>query len=71
MPPLDEPTLIWGAATLLVVVVVVPYLVRFRRRVGADQERKQEAARLGIDRPVAQYPFVDSLRCIGCGDIHT
>ncbi len=27
----------------------------------------REAVRLGIDRPTAQFPFVDPKRCIGCG----
>jgi thioredoxin reductase/Pyruvate/2-oxoacid:ferredoxin oxidoreductase delta subunit len=48
-------------------LVVVPYLVRFRRRVRADRERKREAQGLGIDKPAAQYPYVDPAHCIGCG----
>lgn len=63
---MSESTLLWSAAALLVVVVVLPYLLRFRRRIHKDRERKQEATRLGIDRPIAQFPYVDPLRCIGC-----
>jgi len=64
---LNEPGLVWLLATVVVVAIVVPYLVRFRQRVRRDQERKAEASQLGIDRPVAQYPFVDDRFCIGCG----
>jgi thioredoxin reductase len=62
-----ESQLVWGVSSLVVAAVVLPYLLRFRRRRDDDRDRKQEAARLGIDRPVAQYPFVDPMRCIGCG----
>ncbi len=64
---LNEPGLVWLLATVVVVAIVVPYLVRFRQRVRRDRERKAEASKLGIDRPVAQYPFVDDRFCIGCG----
>ncbi|MGB5881463.1 MAG: NAD(P)-binding domain-containing protein [Thermoanaerobaculia bacterium] len=63
---MSESTLLWSAAALLVLVVVLPYLLSFRRRIQKDRERKQEAVRLGIDRPAAQFPFVDPFRCIGC-----
>ncbi len=43
------------------------YALAFRRRRTSARDRKAEARRLGIDRPVAQYPFVDPMRCIGCG----
>ena len=58
---------VWGVALAIVIAIVVPYVVRFRRRVASDAQRKQEASRLGIDRPAAQYPYVDSLHCVGCG----
>jgi thioredoxin reductase/Pyruvate/2-oxoacid:ferredoxin oxidoreductase delta subunit len=63
----SEPIVVWGAALLLVVLIVLPYLRRFRRRVRLDRERKEEAAALGIDKPAAQFPYVDPSRCIGCG----
>jgi dihydropyrimidine dehydrogenase (NAD+) subunit PreT len=59
--------LVWGLALLVAAAVVVPYAWAFRRRRHLDRARKDEAARLGVDRPTAQYPFVDALRCIGCG----
>lgn len=62
-----EPNLIWTLAFAVVVAVVVPYAVAFQRRVAADRERKAEASALGVDRPAAQFPYVDAMRCIGCG----
>jgi thioredoxin reductase len=47
--------------------VVSVYGLAFRRRRVAARVRKAEAQRLGLDRPVAQFPFVDPMRCIGCG----
>jgi thioredoxin reductase len=62
-----ESVIVWVVAVAIVIAVVVPYVLRFRRRTERDRERKQEAARLGIDRPSAQFPYVDSLDCVGCG----
>jgi len=64
---LTESVLIWGAALLIAGLIVLPYLLRFRRRVKLDRERKEEAAALGIDKPAAQFPYIDPSRCIGCG----
>jgi thioredoxin reductase/NAD-dependent dihydropyrimidine dehydrogenase PreA subunit len=60
-------TLLWVGSFAVVAAIVLPYALAFRRRRHADRERKVEAARLGIDRPPAQFPFVDPARCIGCG----
>lgn len=64
---MSESALIWSAAALLVAIIVVPYFVAFRRRNARDASRKAEATRLGIDRPMAQFPFIDAAWCIGCG----
>ncbi len=58
---------LWLLAALVAAAVVLPYAVAFRRRRAADRGRLAEARALGIDRPVAQFPFVDPRRCIGCG----
>ena len=63
----SETVLLWSAALVLVALIVLPYVGRFRRRLRVDRERKEEAAALGIDKPAAQYPYVDPLQCIGCG----
>lgn len=62
-----ETTLIWGLSLTVSMAVVAAYALAFRRRLRADALRKQEAVRLGIDRPVLQFPFIDAARCIGCG----
>jgi thioredoxin reductase/NAD-dependent dihydropyrimidine dehydrogenase PreA subunit len=64
---LSEPALIWGAAALVVSAIVVPYALRFCARHHRDHERKVEAAQLGIDKPAAQFPYVDPALCLGCG----
>ncbi len=63
----SEAVLLWSAALIVAALIVLPYLWKFRRRVRGDRERKEEAAALGIDRPTAQYPYIDPARCIGCG----
>jgi thioredoxin reductase/Pyruvate/2-oxoacid:ferredoxin oxidoreductase delta subunit len=59
--------LTWAGSLLIAAGIVAPYFLSFRRRRRADRERKTEAAALGIDRPISQYPFVDPTACIGCG----
>lgn len=62
-----ESILLWGAAAAISAGVLVPYARQFRRRLKHDRERKAEAAALGIDKPSAQFPFIDPAHCIGCG----
>ncbi len=62
-----ESALIWATAAAVVAAVVIPYAIGFRRRHRHHAERKEEAERLGIDRPAAQYPYIDPAHCIGCG----
>ena len=64
---MGEETLIWGGAVLVMAIVVVPYFLLFRRTRRTDRARKEEAASLGIDKPTAQFPFIDAKACIGCG----
>jgi thioredoxin reductase/Pyruvate/2-oxoacid:ferredoxin oxidoreductase delta subunit len=63
----NESVLLWTVAGLIVLAIVGPSLVRFRRKHARDHERKAEAAALGIDRPMAQFPYIDPRLCIGCG----
>lgn len=63
---MSESLVIWSIAALLVAVIVIPYYLSFRRRNSRDAARKHEAAKLGIDRPLAQFPYVDATSCIGC-----
>jgi thioredoxin reductase/NAD-dependent dihydropyrimidine dehydrogenase PreA subunit len=64
---LNVETLVWAAAIAVVAAIVLPYVLAFRKKRLFDRARKEEAARLGVDRPTAQFPFVDAMRCIGCG----
>ena len=59
--------LTWGVSLAVVAAIVLPYVVSFRKRHHTDRSRKEEAVRLGVDRPPAQFPFIDPMRCIGCG----
>lgn len=62
-----ESSIIWILALLIIGVIFIPYLLKFRRTQKEDSGRKKEAESLGADRPVAQYPQIDYYRCIGCG----
>lgn len=62
-----ESLLIWLAALVLVAAIFLPYLVQFRRQQQRHLEQREEAIRLGADKPFAQYPQIDVMRCIGCG----
>src|SRR5688572_16039777 len=64
---MTEAVVLWSVAAAIVIAVVVPFAVSFRRRHRKDRERKAEAAALGIDRPMAQFPYIDPRLCIGCG----
>ena len=59
--------LIWGIAILIVLLIVLPYTIKFHRRRVEDRKRYAEARRLGVHRPRAQYPYIDPSICIGCG----
>jgi len=58
---------IWLITAVVCAAVIVPYALQFHRRNRREEVRKREAAHLGADRPVAQYPQIDDTRCIGCG----
>jgi len=58
---------LWVAAGAVTLLILVPYVLSFRRRLRLDRERKVEAAQLGIDKAIAQFPFIDAAKCIGCG----
>ena len=60
-------SLVWTLSLVVAAAIVLPYGLSFRKRGHRDRERKAEAAKLGIDKPTAQFPFVDPGRCIGCG----
>ena len=63
---LGDPSVVWTLALGLTAAVFALYLRRFRRRGALAETAKSEAARLGIDRPRGQYPYVDPYICAGC-----
>lgn len=64
---LGHPSVLWTLALALTAAVFALYLRAFRRRAVLASEAKEEAARLGIDRPRGQYPYIDPDACVGCG----
>ena len=62
-----DSVVIWTLALAIALAIVLPYTFSFWRRRRADRSRLAEAQALGIDRPTAQYPFIDAASCIGCG----
>ena len=62
-----ESMVVWLVLGLIILIIFIPYVLKFRRRNHADMLRKDEAVLLGADKPVAQYPQVNYLLCIGCG----
>ena len=62
-----ESIIVWAIVILLILFIFVPYVIKIRQTYRSGLERKKEAEVLGADRPVAQYPQIDYIRCIGCG----
>ncbi len=62
-----ESELIYGVTIILSIIVIIPYFLKIRRQNRKNLERRAEAERLGITRPMAQFPMIDTSLCIGCG----
>lgn len=58
---------IYAGVVIVILAVFLPYFIKFRRVQKQALHQKMEAHSLGIDRPRAQYPLIDSTLCIGCG----
>jgi thioredoxin reductase (NADPH) len=58
---------IWLITIVVILIIFIPYYRNFRRNLNKDRERRDEAVRLGADRPIAQFPQIDKFACIGCG----
>jgi len=59
--------LIWGFTIGLIIIIVIPYLLKFRKAQKEGQEKQREAIRLGADKAIAQHPQINKYTCIGCG----
>ena len=62
-----ETMFIWGITIFVILIIFIPYLIQFRKKMNRDLALKKEARILGADKPIAQYPQIDQLKCIGCG----
>jgi thioredoxin reductase (NADPH) len=62
-----ESAIIWIITAGIVIGIVTPYFIKFRKRQKLDLERSKEAQSLGLNRPRGQYPMIDMAQCIGCG----
>jgi thioredoxin reductase (NADPH) len=62
-----ESNLIWIITIAFIAAIFLPYAIKFRKSTHEARHRREEAIRLGADKPIAQYPSIDQLRCIGCG----
>ncbi len=62
-----ESLVIWFITFTLVILIIIPYYIKFRKQQKQNEQRKREAVALGIDKPRAQFPFIDQANCIGCG----
>jgi thioredoxin reductase (NADPH) len=54
-------------AALLILVTVVPYFLRFRRKERDAQRRFENLKVAGLHAATTMHPHIDALKCIGCG----
>lgn len=62
-----ESIFIWIITGVLALVIFFPYFLKFRKQQKEHIARRKEAESLGIIKPRAQYPFINTSLCIGCG----
>jgi thioredoxin reductase len=62
-----EQILIWLGVAVLIGVIFIPYVRKFRRTHAIYAQRQEEAKAMGITRPRAQFPMINRSLCIGCG----
>ena len=62
-----ESAIIWIITGLVIVAIIFPYFIKFRKQQKLDLQRQKEAEGLGLNKPRGQYPLIDATLCIGCG----
>jgi len=67
MIELSESAWIWIITSGLVVSIVAPYVYKAIRDERRSERDRQEAGRLGFDKPKAQFPSINLGLCFGCG----
>jgi thioredoxin reductase (NADPH) len=64
MPDFEITALI---AVVLILLTVVPYFLRFRRKEREAQRRFDDLKIAGLTAATTMHPHIDALKCIGCG----
>ncbi|HTY01624.1 MAG TPA: hypothetical protein VMG09_16485, partial [Bacteroidota bacterium] len=54
-------------SAVIILVTVVPYAIKIRRRDRAAAKRFEELKISGLHAAVTMHPHIDALVCIGCG----
>ncbi len=62
-----EQWLIWAGVIVLMGMIFIPYVRKFRKTHEIYAQRREEAVAMGITRPRAQFPMINRSLCIGCG----
>ncbi len=62
-----QESFIWGITIGIIIIIVIPYLIKFRKAQHEGRAKQQESIRLGADKAIAQHPQIDNYTCIGCG----
>ena len=56
-----EQTLIWALTIIVILVIVVPYLIKFSRIQKESIQKHKESVRLGADKAIAQHPQINQV----------
>ena len=57
----------WGLGILIILIFLVPYVVRLRRREARNRQRLEETRSRRQDKALMQHPIINRSLCIGCG----
>ncbi|MGA9118968.1 MAG: NAD(P)-binding domain-containing protein [Bacteroidota bacterium] len=63
----EEHVLTFLISAVLILVTVVPYAIRIRRRDKEAARRYEQLKVSGLQAAVTMHPHIDALLCIGCG----
>lgn len=64
---MDDRTITYAIALLLIGGLMLPFVLRARRREREGLDAEREARRQGLDEPLTLHPVVDPDRCISTG----
>ncbi len=63
----EDSVLTIAISAVIILVTVVPYAIKIRRRDRAAAKRFEELKISGLQAAVTMHPHIDALVCIGCG----